>query len=61
MWKNGTGDSVPDAGAPPIIDAATFSTSHGDGAPTRAGFVESANVRKYKAITPGETYLWTSQ
>lgn len=29
MWKNGTGDSDPDSGAPPIIDAATSSTAHG--------------------------------
>jgi len=29
MWKNGTGESESDAGAPPGIDPTTFSTVHG--------------------------------
>lgn len=28
MWKNGTGDSESEAGAPPGIEDATFSTDH---------------------------------
>jgi hypothetical protein len=29
IWKNGIGDVVSDSGAPPGIDATTFSTDHG--------------------------------
>lgn len=41
MWKYGTGELVPDAGAPPSICAATSSTLHGL---ETSGFVISTGV-----------------
>jgi hypothetical protein len=44
MWKNGTGDSDPDSGAPPTIAAATSSTAHGFSESKKSQQDEQSNI-----------------